>query len=210
MQSCTTPSNKNADEADSCHAQQHQCLPQATVSPCCPGSPTPWKSRLLQYSGYSIFLAVVALPILVFISAITAFLAAIVATVTLYFVVMCCVYIGLALAGRMPKPYRLEPLKHERHSIRLVEILLCAQFNALQYNVIHGKWKTSQCEALSYTWSCDRRRSLPALVGTEYVSLTATLSRAFIYLRRMDAPRRIGIDALCINQNDSKEKAAQV
>lgn len=73
--------------------------------------------RALQWSGYSIFLLAIATPILVFLSAFTALVLLFIAVALAYFGIMCFVYIGLALSGRMRVPHKLEPLRSGPGSI---------------------------------------------------------------------------------------------
>jgi hypothetical protein len=66
-------------------------------------------------------------------------------------------------------------------------------------------------EAVSYTWGP------PPLVHSVYINnadtgfmIRANLRDVFIQLRRIDQPRTVWIDAICINQNDLEERSQQV
>lgn len=58
-------------------------------------------------------------------------------------------------------------------------------------------------EALSYTWG-DPTGDTPISVQGVEVLVTKTLCMALRRLRHVDVERRIWVDALCINQSDSK------
>ncbi|KAI0458631.1 HET-domain-containing protein [Xylaria acuta] len=68
-----------------------------------------------------------------------------------------------------------------------------------------------QYEALSYTWG-DRSVQHPIVVNAvgSIVDVGQNCLFALRSLRRADEPRRLWIDALCINQTDLKEKAEQI
>lgn len=68
---------------------------------------------------------------------------------------------------------------------------------------------TGSYEALSYTWGSD---DLPCdiLVEGSSVQISANLHEALLRLRLPDRPRRLWIDAICINQSDDDEKTGQV
>jgi len=64
-------------------------------------------------------------------------------------------------------------------------------------------------EALSYTWG---EPVFPERlhVGDAIINITANLARALLYFRRMEKPRALWIDAVCINQDNVQEKGQQV
>ncbi|KAK3307735.1 heterokaryon incompatibility protein-domain-containing protein [Chaetomium strumarium] len=68
-------------------------------------------------------------------------------------------------------------------------------------------------EALSYTWKTETIASLSEvsiLCNDVEFTVGANLHMALARLRREDAPRVIWADAICINQNDEKERGQQV
>lgn len=64
-------------------------------------------------------------------------------------------------------------------------------------------------EALSYVWgdASDRR---PIVVNGQVRSVTANLAAALRHLRSFKKSRRLWVDAICINQDDTAEKEIQV
>ena len=62
---------------------------------------------------------------------------------------------------------------------------------------------------LSYTWG-DRNNTAPIVVNGCRFNVTVNLERALRYLRRPDAKRPLLIDAICINQQDDREREIQV
>ena len=68
---------------------------------------------------------------------------------------------------------------------------------------------TGSYEALSYTWGSDE---LPCdmLVDGYTLQISVNLHEALLRMRLPDQPRRLWIDAICINQSDAKEKTGQV
>ena len=64
-------------------------------------------------------------------------------------------------------------------------------------------------EALSYTWGSATPSSSILLNGKPY-EVTDSLSIALHHLRKLNAPRKLWIDALCIDQSNNEEKYHQV
>lgn len=126
--------------------------------------------------------------------------------------VLACIVLDLAhFVSRKKQPNCTQsPLGDPAHDIRMVEILPARPSEELRCEINHGSWFSSQYEALSYTWECERRRTEGCWVGDKVLNLTPTLRRALLDLRREDQSRRIWIDAISINQNDKDEKSIQV
>jgi hypothetical protein len=66
-----------------------------------------------------------------------------------------------------------------------------------------------QYEALSYVWG-NTANKRPILVNCKTIFVTINLEEALRYLRRSDQTATIWVDAVCINQDDQREKAIQV
>ena len=64
-------------------------------------------------------------------------------------------------------------------------------------------------EALSYVWG-DSKKSCRLTTSEGYLDLTESLHRFLLQLRLNDNRRLLWADALCINQNDTREKESQV
>ncbi|PMD42634.1 heterokaryon incompatibility, partial [Hyaloscypha variabilis F] len=81
--------------------------------------------------------------------------------------------------------------------------------------IIHGNLVTAKLsdkpayEALSYAWGhlvyCEK-----IYLPTSYLEITSNLATALRQLRHQDRPRKLWVDALCINQSDEAEKGHQV
>jgi len=66
-------------------------------------------------------------------------------------------------------------------------------------------------EALSYAWGSTKTLiEVNAGPGTETISVTQNLATALPYLRYENTPRRLWIDAICVNQQDKDERSQQV
>lgn len=69
--------------------------------------------------------------------------------------------------------------------------------------------RIQQYEALSYTWGAPVYSHPVICNGVEF-SVTQNLHAALVHLRYTDRSRWVWIDALCINQNDLREKGRQI
>jgi hypothetical protein len=70
--------------------------------------------------------------------------------------------------------------------------------------------KNCEYEALSYEWGDPTDASLVIWIDGETVPVRENLWWALWYLRYEERERVVWIDALCINQNDNKERQHQV
>ncbi|KAM0274918.1 hypothetical protein ACHAQH_007727 [Verticillium albo-atrum] len=69
---------------------------------------------------------------------------------------------------------------------------------------------TSEYEALSYVWGDETDLTSVTVDNDFSIKVTANLDVALRHLRRQDKPRTLWIDAICINQQDDKERGQQV
>jgi hypothetical protein len=64
-------------------------------------------------------------------------------------------------------------------------------------------------EALSYVWGSGENKQ-KILIDGQQLSVTANLAEALEYLYNRDGPRKLWVDAICINQEDIPERSQQV
>lgn len=69
--------------------------------------------------------------------------------------------------------------------------------------------KSPLYSALSYTWGSGTDRKT-IIIGGQSVNVTPNCESALRHIRRKDATVTLWVDAICINQNDNKEKSAQI
>ncbi|GKT54220.1 heterokaryon incompatibility protein [Colletotrichum tofieldiae] len=103
-----------------------------------------------------------------------------------------------------------KPLDTRQKETRLVTILP-GQFNDEIYCELHviSLCKSPVFDALSYVWG-DLTSTREIFVQGISHQVTVNLEVALRYLRQVDRPRTLWIDALCINQNDIPERSSQV
>jgi len=109
--------------------------------------------------------------------------------------------------------YQYEPLEPQDRHIRLLNLYPASDEDApIKCSVVHHSlnWNPPY-EALSYTWGdpndiCE----VPIDLNGCPARISTNLEVALRILRFHERPRRLWIDALCINQRDSAEKNKQV
>ena len=109
-------------------------------------------------------------------------------------------------------PYQYTPLNDDLKEIRLLT-LYGGDFKA----DIHISIRTVPLspdnpptyEALSYVWG-SLKNPIDIHVGVQTLAVTQNLAGALPYLRYRDKPRTLWIDAICVNQQDLKERSRQV
>jgi len=111
--------------------------------------------------------------------------------------------------------YRYSTLSREPDSIRLLRLMPNRNNEAIircelfQYALQESDKATYPYEALSYVWGgSDKPQSI--FIGNQYLAVTVNLHAALLRLRDHDIARIIWVDAVCINQEDDKEKTHQV
>ena len=110
------------------------------------------------------------------------------------------------------EPFVYEPLDLGKPSFRLirlvkgsVSVVQCELFHAAIYDAENAV----EYEALSYTWGGTDRPDKVEVNGM-WLPTTRSLSQALQHLRYEDEDRVLWIDAICINQDDHKERSRQV
>lgn len=103
-----------------------------------------------------------------------------------------------------------KPLDPERAEIRLLT-LHPSQFDEDVRCSLHTISLTNgpHYEALSYVWG-DPANTLPVIVNGSEIRVTANLEAALRHLRWQEKPRMLWVDAVCLDQNNTKEKNIQV
>lgn len=111
-----------------------------------------------------------------------------------------------------PVPYQYTPLNDDLKEIRLLT-LHGGDFEADIKISIHTAPLTPDdpptYEALSYVWG-SLENPVDINIGFQTLAVTNNLAQALPYLRYRDRPRVLWIDAICINQQDLKERSRQV
>lgn len=112
------------------------------------------------------------------------------------------------LMGRRPR-YKYKPLDRETKEIRIVILHPSTDFSTEPVCDIYHVALNHKYFALSYVWgkSSDTR---PIQVNDRTLQITANLELALRHLRHPESPVALWIDAICINQEDVKERNYQV
>ncbi|KAK9780814.1 putative Heterokaryon incompatibility domain-containing protein [Seiridium cardinale] len=108
----------------------------------------------------------------------------------------------------MPPIYA--PLVSSQSQIRTI-ILHSGQFNEdiqCSFHIVSLDGNL-EYEALSYVWG-DPTITQPVIVDGNEMQVTTNLEAALRHLRSDQKPRTLWVDAICINQQDDREKSAQV
>ena len=109
-------------------------------------------------------------------------------------------------------PYQYTPLNDDLREIRLLT-LHEGRFNTDIHISIHtaplDPYNPPTYEALSYVWG-SQEKPIDIQVGVQNLAVTQKLAQALSYLRYSDKPRTLWIDAICVNQQDLKERSRQV
>lgn len=109
--------------------------------------------------------------------------------------------------------YRSSLIPIDRHEIRLLRLMpnndksaaiRCQLFN----HSLESQQGTHLYEALSYVWGGPK--IVPICINGHHVLVTENLYAALWHLRDCSFERTIWIDAICINQDDDKEKEQQI
>jgi hypothetical protein len=122
---------------------------------------------------------------------------------------------NLLLKHRVVRAYQYVPLNEEADEIRLLT-LLPGTFSSeirLRLDITpFTQHRVPKFEAVSYAWGSTEN---PVNVfigksGRETLTVTQNLAKALPYLRHKDKPRILWIDAICVDQQNPKERGHQV
>ena len=114
----------------------------------------------------------------------------------------------------MPR-YIYPPLRNDSGWIRLFRLLPSEDENAIirgelvEYDIYSSRRATHGYEALSYVWGTSGEQK-SIYIGNDRMDVTPNLHTALLHLRDASFPRILWIDAVCINQEDDREKELQI
>ena len=122
---------------------------------------------------------------------------------------------SLLLKSQDFEAYQYTHLKEELYEIRLLTLLpgtfssdirLCLDITPLTADHV------PEFEAVSYTWgsACDPVNIFVGKYGRKTLPVTQNLAEALEYFRYQDKPRTLWIDAICVDQQNLKERSQQV
>jgi hypothetical protein len=103
----------------------------------------------------------------------------------------------------------------EADNIRLIRLLYSEDENApircqlFNYSLRESGKRTHPYDALSYVWG-NPDETRPIVIDKHVLHVTVNLHDALSQLRYRSIERIIWVDAVCINQNDTKEKEQQI
>ena len=113
--------------------------------------------------------------------------------------------------------YQYQPLHDDGSYIRLVTIHPGTFDDSISVSLDGAKFAQEpplQYEALSYVWGSKGNRKTVQVKDSELsqgtIMVTPNLAVALRHLRRVERPRVVWIDALCIDQSNDREKGPQV
>ena len=124
--------------------------------------------------------------------------------------------LNLRSATQAPQPspsdYQYTPLNDDLKEIRLLTLHegdFKADIHISIDTVLLTPDNPPTYEALSYVWG-SLENPIDIHVGVQTLAVTQNLAGALPYLRYRDKPRVLWIDAICVNQQDLKERSRQV
>jgi hypothetical protein len=123
-------------------------------------------------------------------------------------------YLRRKREGFLYQNYTYLALDENAHEIRLMTLLPGELHDGIRIKLKVCAFRPAKrlnFEALSYTWG-SKNDPAQVFVGFKRRSLSVTrnLADALIHLRSRNKPRKLWIDAICVNQADLKERGSQV
>jgi len=105
--------------------------------------------------------------------------------------------------------FQYRPLDNTRREIRLL-LLPPGDIFSYSCSLTHVSMDDDpEYEALSYVWGSEANPKIISLNGG-HMPITRNLAEALDHLSISDRPRKLWVDALCINQKDCSEKSQQI
>ena len=112
-------------------------------------------------------------------------------------------------------PYQYQPLDDEAEYVRLLYLLPAETSTDIRVDIVHTrltKEDVPKYEALSYAWG---ESDTPEVIyvgqeGDVTMAVTRSLYQALPYLRYRDQRRVLWVDAICVDQQNLKERGLQV
>lgn len=115
--------------------------------------------------------------------------------------------------GPMAVAFQYQPLPNNQKFFRLLELLPGSSEDTLRCRLQHTPLTAARpYEAVSYVWRVfhNSHDCATVLFGDKSLPITWNLQLALRYMRHETESRWLWADALCINQQDLKERTAQV
>src|SRR6266536_1056308 len=107
-------------------------------------------------------------------------------------------------------PFEYQPLNDNAREIRLFTLFPGKDPHSVSGSLSHAQFEDlPPYEALSYVWG-DTNHTRPIRVDQNLLHVTSNLENALRHLRNEVTPRKLWIDAICINQADHEERGIQV
>ncbi|KAH8723853.1 heterokaryon incompatibility protein-domain-containing protein, partial [Phaeosphaeriaceae sp. PMI808] len=111
-------------------------------------------------------------------------------------------------------PYCYSSIPPGKYNIRLLRLIpnknkaAIIKCELLNYSLEPGKG-THLYEALSYVWG-DQNEIVPIFIDNHILPITTNLYTALLRLRDRDIARTVWVDAVCIDQENEREKEQQI
>lgn len=106
--------------------------------------------------------------------------------------------------------FTYDPLNHEKHEVRLLEIIPSILNGPIRCRLIHYSLeKALSYEAISYAWGDDKASFEVELNGRSFL-VRKNLHDALRRFRGRFKSRKLWADAICINQADQVERGEQI
>jgi hypothetical protein len=112
-------------------------------------------------------------------------------------------------------PYRYSPLSQMPDSIRLLRLMpnqddtANIQCELFEYALQESNKASRLYEALSYVWG-NFEKVQCIFIDNQYLEVTLSIHAVLLRLRDRNIPQIIWVDAVCINQDDTREKVHHI